>query len=165
MTTRGNAKQRVFRDARDRHLFLRLLEQQTHRFGWRCLTYCLMENHYHLLLDTAEPTLGAGMRALNGRYAQDFNLRHRRTGHLWGDRFYSAPLERDSHLLEAVRYIALNPVRAGLCSQPEEWHWSGHRALLGMEKPRLVAVDAALAYFGAYGGDARSRYREFVGGT
>jgi putative transposase len=141
---------------------MRLLGQVIRRFEWSCLTYCLMDNHYHLLLLTPEPSLGAGMGRLNGLFAQRFNLRHDRAGRLWGDRFFSLPLRRDSHLLEAVRYIAWNPVRAGLCASPEDWPWSGHRALLGLEPPGLVSVRETLAYFGADGGDPRSRYRSYV---
>ena len=121
-----------------------------------------MDNHYHLLVLTREPTLGAGMQRLNGIYVQRFNLRHRRDGRPWGDRFFSLPLRRDSHLLEAVRYIAWNPVRAGLCARPEDWRWSAHRALLGLEPPAFVNVTDTLAYFAAGGGNGRTRYRDFV---
>jgi REP element-mobilizing transposase RayT len=162
VTARGNSGQRIFRDATDRHAFIRLLGQVIRRSQWSCLTYCLMNNHYHLLLLTPEPTLGTGMRRLNGLYAQRFNLRHERGGRLWGDRFFSLPLRRDAHLLAAVRYIAWNPVRAGLCARPEEWPWGGHRALLGLEPSGIVAVGDTLAYFAADGGDARRSYRDFV---
>jgi REP element-mobilizing transposase RayT len=163
VTSRGNARQIVFRDSLDRQVFSKLLLQVVQRFAWRCLTYCLMENHYHLLVATAEPTLGPGMQRLNGRYAQHFNRRHGRSGHLWGDRYYSELLQRDAHLLLALRYIALNPVRAGLCARPEDWPWSGHRELAGLEGPTLVDVAGTLDYFAANGGDGREHYRLFVG--
>jgi putative transposase len=162
VTTRGNSGQPVFLDTTDRHVFLRLLAQAIPRFRWQCLTYCLMNNHFHLLVLTVEPTLGAGMHRVNGGYARYFNSRYRRGGRLWGDRFFSSPLRRDAHLLEAMRYIAWNPVNAGICGRPEDWRWSAHRALLGLDRPGVVSVDETLAYFAADGGDARSRYRAFV---
>jgi REP element-mobilizing transposase RayT len=165
VTARGNNRQRIFRDDADRHVFMRLFARVVDRFGWSCLTYCLMDNHYHLLLLTPEPTLGAGMQRLNGSYAQGFNQRHRQSGRVWGDRYFSRPLQRDAHLLEAIRYIAWNPVRAGLCERPEHWQWSGHQALLGLAPAGIVSVESTLAYFAADGGDPGARYRSFVRGT
>jgi putative transposase len=162
ITARGNAKQAVFLDSVDRLLFIRLLRRVIDRYAWRCLTFCLLDNHYHLLVLTPEPTLGSGMQRLNGGYAQHFNRRHRRSGHVWGNRYYSQPLQRDAHLLLALRYIALNPVRAGLCERAEEWRWGGHRTLLGLESPGFVDVPTALSYFGANGADGRTAYRDFV---
>jgi putative transposase len=133
VTARGNNGEAVFRDMADRRNFLRLLRSALTDFDWLCLTYCLMTNHYHLLLLTQEPTLGAGIGWLNGTYAQRFNRRHSRTGHLWEQRYHSLLVERGAHLLEVIRYIALNPVRAGLCTRPEEWEWGAHRALAGLE--------------------------------
>jgi putative transposase len=162
VTTRGNGKQQVFRDAIDCHVFTRLLRRAVERYGWTCLTYCLMVNHFHLLVLTPDATLGAGMHRLNGRYAQHFNQRHGRAGHVWGDRYHSVLLREDAHLLQAIAYIALNPVRAGLCSGPEDWPWSAHRALLGRAPSGFVATDQTLAYFAAFGGDGRARYRSYV---
>jgi putative transposase len=136
VTCRGNGKQAVFLDVADRLFFLKLLRSVVRSSDWQCLTYCLMDNHYHLLVRTLATNLGPGMRRLNGRYAQRFNLRHARIGHLWGDRYHSVLLERDAHVPQALGYIALNPVRAGLCDRPEEWRWGGHRTIVGLERTR-----------------------------
>jgi putative transposase len=163
VTCRGNGKQRVFIRAGDRLIFLRLLGQAVERCRWECLTYCLMDNHYHLLVRTPEPNLGDGMHRLNGRYAQGFNGRYQRTGHLWEERFHSVLLREDAHLAQTIGYIALNPVRAGLCDRPEDWPWSGHRAIAGLGADPLVSADVTLVYFSAaFGGDGRDRYLEFV---
>jgi putative transposase len=161
ITCRGNGKQPVFLGVADRQIFLRLLCAVVARFEWQCLTYCLMDNHYHLLVRTPEANLGAGMHRLNGRYAQDFNARHARSGHLWQERYHSVLLEQEAHLPQAIGYIALNPVRAGLCARPEDWPWSEHRTLTGLASESFVASDMTFAYFAAaFGGDGRARYLE-----
>jgi REP-associated tyrosine transposase len=165
VTARGNGRRVVFRDTADRSVFLRLLREVVERCGWKCLTYCLMDNHFHLLVLTPEPTLGVGMQRLTGRYAQYFNARREQSGHLWQGRYGSELVERDAHFLETVRYIALNPVRSGLCARPEEWRWSAHRALAGLESATFVAVEDTLEYFAAYGGVGRDRYRAFIEGA
>jgi putative transposase len=165
VTARGNGRQTVFRDVADRRTFLRLLHEVIERFDWEVLTYCLMSNHVHLLVMTPKPNLGAGMQRLNGRYAQRFNNRHRRTGHVWQGRYHSTLVERDAHLLETIRYIARNPVRSGLCERAEEWRWSAHRALAGLEPAGFVAVRRTLEYFAAYGGGGCDRYRAFIEGA
>ena len=162
VTARGNNGDRIFRDATDHRIFQRLLARTAAKFAWKCLTYCLMGNHYHLLVRTEQPTLGPGIGFLNGTYAQRFNLRHSRTGHVWGARYHAVLVETDVHLLEAIRYIALNPVRAGLCPRPENWSWGGHRALAGLEPAGIVAAETTLAYLAANGGRARERYRQLV---
>jgi putative transposase len=162
VTARGNGRQTVFRDDADRRAFLSLVREVVERWEWKCLTYCLMDNHFHLLVTTPEPTLAVGMQRLNGRYAQHFNARHRQSGHLWQGRYHSELVQRDSHLLEAVRYIALNPVRSGLCERPEAWRWGAHRALAGLEPAAFVAVPETLGYFASNGGVGRVRYRAFI---
>ena len=129
---RGNDKAPVFLGAEDRERFIALLADVVERFGWRCYAYCLMENHYHLALMTPEPNLGAGMGRLNQIYAQWFNHRHDRVGHLFEQRYWSRLLESEAHMVAVVRYIAANPVRAGLCERPEEWRWSSARATAGL---------------------------------
>jgi putative transposase len=162
VTARGNGRRTVFRDDADRIAFLRQFREVIGRCRWKCLTYCLMDNHVHLLVLTEDPTLGVGMQRLNGLYAQRFNARHRQSGHLWQGRYHSELVERDAHLLEAIRYIALNPVRSGTCERPEGWRWSAHRALAGLEPAGFVAVPETLGYFASYGGTGRSRYRAFI---
>jgi putative transposase len=165
VTARGNERQTVFRDRADRCVFLRLLDRVSAKKRWDCLSYCLMGNHFHLLVGTPEPSLASGMQWLNGRYAQLFNRRHRRVEHLWQGRYGSELIQSDAHLLATVRYIALNPVRSRLCDHPEEWRWSAHRALAGLEPPEFVSVGRTLGYFAAYGGAGRDRYRQFVDGA
>ena len=122
----------MFRADRDRHRFLRLLGDESERWSWRVLAWCLMTNHYHLLVSAPAGNLSQGMQRLNGRHAQEFNRRHGRRGHLWQDRFHGARVAGDGHLVEAARYVVLNPVRAQLCHLPEQWPWSSHLATLGL---------------------------------
>ena len=114
VTGRGNARQDVFLDNEDRQSFLDLLQKVNKRFNWLCHAYCLMDNHYHLLIETPEGNLSQGMRQVGGVYTQTFNRRHGMVGHLFQGRFKSILVEKDSHLLELCRYVVLNPVRAGM---------------------------------------------------
>lgn len=159
VTARGNAKQSIYSDELDRRRFLSTLGRALSRYGWHCLAYCLMENHYHLLVETPRPNLPAGMRELNGVYAQQFNRRHDRCGHLFQARYSAVLVQRDAHLLETARYIALNPVRAGLCEQADDWPWSSHRTVIGAAADDFVAVHRLLSHFGE---DGLARYRAFV---
>jgi putative transposase len=111
LTSRGNARQKVFFSDADRELFLSTLAGVVSRYGWFCHAYCLMANHYHLLIETPKANLSIGMRQLNGIYTQSFNRRHNRVGHLFQGRFKAIVVERESHLLELCRYIVLNPRR------------------------------------------------------
>jgi REP element-mobilizing transposase RayT len=113
LTSRGNARQKVFLTDADRELFLNTLTRVVRRYDWVCHAYCLMANHYHLLVETPKANLSIGMRQLNGIYTQSFNRRHNRTGHLFQGRFKAILVERKSHLLELCRYIVLNPARNG----------------------------------------------------
>ena len=126
VTNRGNNRADIFLDEYDYLSFLRMLGDVVSAERWTCHAYCLMPNHYHLLLEYPETTLGRGMHRLNGRYARRFNVRHCRGGHLFQGRYDLEPVTRDGHLLETCRYIVLNPVRAGLCRLPEEWPWSSY---------------------------------------
>jgi putative transposase len=145
---RGNGKQVIYLDDRDRQLFLESLWAVCLRLDWQVWAYCLMPNHYHLLLQTAHPNLSLGMRDLNGNYAQAFNNRHERVGHLFQGRFKSKLVDKPGYLLELARYIMLNPVRSGLCARPDEWRWSSYQALLrGGSDPHL-ATGQLLAQFG-----------------
>ncbi len=132
LTARGNEQQTIFHDDADRQQFLRLFGQEILQQRWRCYAYCLMGNHYHLLIETPEPNLSRGMRRLNGSYTQRFNWRHQRVGHLLQGRFKSLVVERDTYLLELCRYVVLNPVRAGLVETPQEWLWSSYGATAGL---------------------------------
>ena len=131
--------------------------------AWQCLAYCLMGNHYHLLVRLTEPNLAAGMCLLNGVYAKRFNRRHGCRDHLFGRRYHAERVERDEHLRETVRYIALNPVRAGLCPAPRSWRWSSYRAAAGLEAPpRFLALDELYPFFADTSALARRRFVAFV---
>lgn len=162
VVSRGNARAAIFLDDADRARFLDVLAAVRGSYSWRILAYCLMQNHYHLLAQTLEPNLAAGMRQLNGVYAQAFNRRHDRVGHLLQGRYGARLIQTDDHLLTAVRYIVRNPVRAGLCASPAGWRFSSHRATLGDEPSPALDVDELLSYFGPALERARERYRELV---
>jgi putative transposase len=163
LTSRGNAKQDIFVDDTDRKIFLRLLGETVTHFGWRLYAYCLMGNHHHLLAETPEPNLSRGMRDLNGTYTQHFNRRHQRVGHLLQGRFKSIVVERETYLLELVRYIALNPVRAGFTRTPEHWCWSSYRSNAGLEDvPPWLTIAPVLARFGEDAPAAARRFQDFV---
>lgn len=161
VTARGNERRAIVTDNADRRTFFRVLHRTIDRFDWRCLSYCLLDNHFHLLIRTPEPNLPRGMQQLKGSFAQAFNRRHARVGHLFAGRYGAQLVQRDAHLLAAFRYIALNPVVAGLCDRPEAWRWSAHAALLGeADAPPFLAVGEALTLFG--GVAAHDAYGRFV---
>jgi putative transposase len=163
VTSRGNARQRVFRDDKDREMFLATLAWVVERFGWRCHAYCLMGNHVHLLIETPLPNLSRGMRQLNGVYTQRFNRRHRKVGHLFQGRFKAILVEKEGYLLELARYIVLNPVRAKMVKTPERYPWSSYRAMVGLAPvPPALATDWILNQFADTRATARRRYVKFV---
>ena len=159
---RGAARQQIFVDHVDRRRYLLLLAREARRVGWRCLTYCLMGNHMHLLLETPVPELSTGMQRLQGVYAQGFNRRHKRSGHLFERRFNAVGVESDAQLWGTVNYIVQNPVVAGLCRTPEAWPWSSHAAVLTQTPLPWLDERRLLAYFAVDGGNARRRYVELV---
>lgn len=128
---RGNARQAIFRTTQDREEFLDVLKRVCARFDWRVWAYCLMDNHYHLLVETVEPTLSRGMREINGIYTQIFNRRHSRTGHVFQGRYKSLLIDEDAYLLEVSRYIVLNPVKAKICRGAADYRWSSYRQAIG----------------------------------
>ena len=163
VTSRGNARQDIVADDRDRSQWLRLLAHVVDRYGWMCHAYCLMDNHYHLLIETPKPNLSLGMRQLNGRYTQAYNLRHEQVGPVFQGRFTAILVEKDAHLLELCRYVVLNPVRAKIVSHPRLWAWSSYRATVGETKaPGWLTTDWILSQFGQREGPAQERYRTFV---
>jgi REP element-mobilizing transposase RayT len=159
VTARGNRQQAIYLDDLDREMYLLLLAQAVKRQRWVCLAYCLMSNHVHLLIETPEAGLSRGMHRMHGLYAQTFNKRHRRSGHLFQDKFHSVLIETDEQLWVTARYIARNPVEAGLCAEPAAWAWSSHAATTGAAvAPAWLDVARLRGYFGTWGG----RYEEFV---
>ena len=163
VTSRGNARQAIFLDKEDTESFLGVLSSVVARFSWLCHAYCLMENHYHLLVETREGNLSLGMRQLNGVYTQLFNRRHKRVGHLFQGRYKAILVEKEAHLLELCRYVVLNPVRAGLVKRPEGWKGSSYRATAGgAKKPVLLEVDWVLSQFGRRRAEAKKAYRRYV---
>jgi REP element-mobilizing transposase RayT/DNA-binding CsgD family transcriptional regulator len=163
ITSRGNEKKAVFKDDQDRENFLNTLQHVNKRYNWLCHAYCLMTNHYHLLIETPDGNLSLGMRQLNGVYTQLFNKRHKRNGHLFQGRFKGILIQKDSHLLEVCRYVVLNPLRAGMVESPEQWKWSSYRATAGREKPHpSLTTDWILGQFGGKRARAEQEYRQFV---
>ena len=163
LTSRGNARQKVFFTDTDRELFLDTLSQVVSRYGWICHAYCLMANHYHLLVETPKANLSLGMRQLNGMYTQSFNRRHNRVGHLFQGRFKAILVEKESYLLELCRYIVLNPVRVKGKGEIGGWKWSSYRATAGLASvPEFLSTDWILEQFGKNRAKAQKQYRAFV---
>jgi putative transposase len=163
VTSRGNERKAIFKDDRDRKLFLDILGRVNERFHWICHAYCLMNNHYHLVIETPDGNLSKGMRQLNGLYTQAYNRRHRRPGHVFQGRYQAILVQKESHFLEVCRYVVLNPVRARAVGEPEEWRWSSYRATMGRGAGHpCLTVDEILSQFGRRYGPAREKYREFV---
>ena len=161
--SRGDAKQRIFVDDRDCKFFLHLLGQCVTRFEWILYAYALMPNHFHLLVELTEETLSKGMHWLNASYAIAFNRIHNRVGHVLQGRFKSPPVEKESYLLELIRYIVLNPVRANIVKRPEDYRWSSYRATIGLAAaPPWLAVDDVLLPFGPDRDLARAGVQDFV---
>jgi putative transposase len=159
---RGNCRQPIYLDAIDCTAYLAHLSQCIDRHGWLCLAYCLMDNHLHLIVETPEPNLGAGMRGIQGDYARRFNKRHDRSGHVFQGRYGSVLAKTDEQLWALLRYVAMNPVRAGLCERPEEWLWSSYPRVLSRTQPSWLATRRLLEFLGAPAADARTRYAELV---
>ena len=161
VASRGNEQKDVFRSRRDREQFLSYLQSATERYGAVIHAYCLMSNHYHLLLETPMGNLSQIMRHINGAYTTYFNVKRKRFGHLFQGRYKAILVEADEYATELSRYIHLNPVRAGIVAKPEEYEWSSYRHLIGMtETPVWLTKRFVLGYFG--GNSARDKYREFV---
>jgi REP element-mobilizing transposase RayT len=159
---RGAVRQTIYLDDLDRHWYLGKLARVIRWMSWSCLSYCLMGNHMHLLIETPEPNLGAGMQRLHGAFAQAFNRRHAKAGHVFGSRYEAKPVETDAQLWATVRYIVQNPVAAGLCATPEAWAWSSHAAVLDVGASPCLDRPRLLSYFASQGGDPRRRYLEYI---
>ena len=163
VTSRGNKKETIFKTDEDRLLFLNFLYTNTRSFDWVCHAYCLMDNHYHLLIETRNPNLSIGMRQLNGNYTRNYNTRHDTIGHLFQGRFKAFILEKEAYFLEVARYIVLNPVRAGMVIHPSEWDWSSYNATVtGSGAQQCLDSAFLLSLFSSNLSEARRRYGCFI---
>lgn len=163
VTSRGDRQQPIFLNDGDRHAWLRILAAVCTRFRWSIHAFCLMENHYHMLVETPEANLGRGMRQLNGEYTQRFNFRNATVGHLFQGRYKAILVQRQTYLLELSRYVVLNPVRAGMVATPYGWPWSSYRMTCSdTPAPAWLATDWLLSQFGAQRSEAVRQYRRFV---
>src|SRR5262245_9552496 len=149
VTARGDRQESIFEDKSDYLTFIDFLAKEVTQQAWVLYAFCLMDNHYHLLLETPEPNLVTGMRRLNGVYTQAFNRRHGRAGHVLQGRYKSILVDKDSYLLELCRYVVLNPVRAKMVTSVDRWRWSSYLATVGkMPCPDWLAAGQVLSLFG-----------------
>ncbi len=163
VTSRGDRQEDIYDDDDDRQVFLSVMASVCESCNWICHAYCLMSNHYHLLVETPDANLSRGMRQLNGVYTQTFNRRHGRVGHVFQGRYKAILVDRENYLLELSRYIALNPVRAGMVASAKDWPWSSYRATIGQtKKPDYLNTEWLLAAFAKRKSVAIERYKEFV---
>lgn len=164
VTSRGDRREDIFEDDDDRVRFLEILGAVVLDHNWLCHGYCLMDNHYHLVIETPDGNLSKGMRQLNGVYTQASNRRHGRSGHLFQGRYKAILVDKERYLLELSRYVVLNPLRAkGMVKQLEDWPWSSYPAMVGdAAKPEWLTADWLLSLFGKQRRIAMERYRQFV---
>ncbi len=163
VTSRGDGGDDIFLTDEDRLAWLETFAEVCKRFDWVCHAYCLMTNHYHVVLETPQANLSKGMRQLNGVYTQRFNRIHGRGGHVFQGRFKAILVDKDNYLLELARYVVLNPLRAQMVRRLEQWPWSSYRATCGQAPlPQWLQVDFLLAQFGKQRARARARYVAFV---
>ena len=163
VTSRGNEQKDVFKSQRDREKFLEYLASATERYGAVIHAYCLLSNHYHLLLETPGGNLLQIMRHINGAYTTYFNVKRKRAGHLFQGRFKAILVEADEYAMELSRYIHLNPVRAGMVTRPEEYRWSSYNNFIGQgTATSWLRVETILNYFSKDTKEAKQKYRSFV---
>ena len=163
VTSRGDRREDIYADDRDRRLWLNIFRETCQRFNWSCHAWCLMGNHYHVLIETIDANLSKGMRHLNGVFTQATNRRHHRTGHLFQGRFKAILVEKESHLLELNRYVVLNPVRAQMVENVSQWPWSSWHEMTSTSKQfKWIQTDWTLSQFGASRSEAIESYKRFV---
>jgi REP element-mobilizing transposase RayT len=164
VTSRGNEQKGIFKSQRDREKFIEYLESAVKRYDAVIHAYCLMDNHYHLLLETPSGNLSRIMAHINGAYTTYFNVKRERFGHLFQGRYKAILIEADEYAKELSRYIHLNPVRAKMVNLPEEYEWSSYSYYIGKKKsPEWLKIDFILGYFEKKLSAAQKRYKEFVG--
>ncbi len=163
ITSRGNKQENIYLSDEDRNLFLEIFSLICMRCNWICYAYCLMSNHYHLLIETPLGNLSKGMQLLNGIYTQKFNKTHSRVGHIFQGRFKGILVEKDNYMLELSRYIILNPVRAKMVVSAEDWSWSSYQSTINrLTKPSWLSTDSLLSLFGQNLLIAIEKYQQFV---
>ena len=163
VTSRGNERKMVFQSTRDREKYLSYLESAHDRYGAIIHVYCLMGNHYHLLLETPRGNLSQVIHHIDGAYTTYFNVKRDRSGHLFQGRFKGILVDKDAYCKELSRYIHLNPVRAGMVKSPSEYPWSSYRSFIGKDKkPDWLTMELVLGDFGGEGKKGYRRYREYV---
>lgn len=163
LTAHGVDERPIFRADTDRQDFVVRLGRIVHTYGWRCYAICLMDTHYHLVLTTRDGVVSPGMRELNGGHSRAFNERHERRGALFESRYRERYVRDDAHLLETIRYVAMNPVRAGMVARPQDWPWSTYAQLIGLSAPWPCFVpDFVLSYYGRTRATAIEVIRDFV---
>ncbi len=163
VTSRGDGREDIYLSDDDRTAWLETLAQVCERFNWVCHAYCQMTNHYHLVVETPDANLSKGMRQLNGVYTQFFNRNHQRVGHVFQGRFKAILVERDNYLLELARYVVLNPLRARMVRQLDNWPWSSYLATCAkVAKPEWLQCDFILSQFSAQRARAIAKYVAFV---
>jgi len=163
ITSRGNRRGGIFLDNEDREVFFSIFAEAARRFHVLCHAYCLMGNHYHLVVETMEGNLSSVMRHLNGVYTQVFNRLHGKCGHVFQGRYKAILIDKSSYLLEACRYVVLNPVRAKLCASPADWPWSSYRGTAGIgKKTEFLTTEWLLSQFDENRAISRGRYVDFV---
>ncbi|MEH8019588.1 transposase [Rheinheimera muenzenbergensis] len=163
ITSRGNERKAIYFDDTDFELFLTLLGKVCEQYNWVVHAYCLMTNHYHLLLETPDANLSKGMRQLNGMYTQAVNRKHKRVGHLFQGRYKGILVDKDAYLLELSRYIVLNPIRANMVQALDDWPWSSWHATMGNTvSPDWLDTDALLGMFAKQRKVAREKYAVFI---
>jgi putative transposase len=163
ITSRGNVRAAVYLDDEDKQRFRDLLTCCVEKFNWICHAYCLMDDHYHLLIETPDANLQAGMRQLNGVYTQQFNRRHGRVGQVFRGRYKAILIDKERYLLELCRYIVLNPVRVKLVVQPADYLWSSYAATVGAHQgSTCISTGWILSQFSSRKSSARKCYQQFV---
>jgi putative transposase len=161
--SRGNERMMIFLDEADWIKYLNILHATIKRFNWLCHAYCLMGNHYHLMIETPDANLAKGMKHLNQVYSQFFNWKYRRVGHVFQGRYKSYIVQKETYLLHCCRYIVLNPWEAGLVKHPGEWKWSSYSSTSGLIKPQhFLTTDWLLEIFGTDVRRARENYVQFI---
>ena len=163
VTSRGDRREDIYFDDDDRDIWLALFARVCSRFNWRCHAWCLMDNHYHIVIETIEGNLSQGMRQLNGVYTQQSNRKHGLFGHLFQGRYKAILVEKEAYLLELSRYVVLNPVRAGMVKNIDDWQWSSYPAMMGdVVVPEWLETDWLLSQFRKSRKVSRRKYKNFV---